>query len=427
MGATTLTYEGRDEREMRAAGTWWRRKSTPAKVETYTRWSFHTIALAQVSAIGLVPFRNVPQSLALWLFLLVAGHAMIGAVTASRAMDWKRGMREQPVRWVVALAATTLAAALTAVGTATPGPAAERVALTLFVGIASFGTGVMALGLRSTRHMLWSVLGGAFGSGAVAFSQGFSLLASAISVGLILLISGFLTFTCVFSVWLLDAVYELDEARETRARLAVAEERLRFGRDLHDVIGRNLAVIALKSELAVQLNQRGRADAVEQMIEVQRLARESQREVREVVRGYREADLGAELAGARGVLTAAGIDCTVTGSAGGLPTVVQSTLGWVVREAATNVLRHGDARRCAVLIRVKEGLVVLSVENDGAPQDTEVRPSGGSGLAGLGERLAEIGGTLRSGLTGDGRFRLTVEVPLPSDHAAGRSLSEVTP
>lgn len=111
---------------------------------------------------------------------------------------------------------------------------------------------------------------------------------------------GFLAFTSVFSVWLLDAVYRLDEARDTRARLAVAEERLRFGRDLHDVMGRNLAVIALKSELAVQLARRGRPDAVEQMIEVQRIAQESQREVRAVVRGYREADLGVELAGAQG-------------------------------------------------------------------------------------------------------------------------------
>ncbi|WP_306970729.1 sensor histidine kinase [Streptomyces afghaniensis] len=412
---------------MRGAGTWWRRKSTPAKVETYTRWSFHTFIVIEIVAIGLVPFRDAPQPFAVWLFLMVCGHAGISGITVSRALDWQRGAREQPVRWVVALAATTLAAAVTAVSTAAHGPVSEGVATTLCVGIVSFGTGISALGLRGTRQMLWDVLGGALGAGAVGFLQGFSAFVALLTIGVVLLGAGFVTFTCVFSVWLLGAVYRLDEARDTRARLAVAEERLRFGRDLHDVIGRNLAVIALKSELAVQLSQRGRAEAVEQMIEVQRLARESQREVREVVRGYREADLSAELAGARGVLTAAGIDCTVTGSADGLPSAVQSTLGWVVREAATNVLRHGDARRCAVLIQVKEGLVVLSVENDGVPQDAEPRPSGGSGLAGLGERLAEIGGTLRAAPTGDGRFRLAVEVPLPSGSRAARSLSEVTP
>src|SRR5690606_18095425 len=96
---------------------------------------------------------------------------------------------------------------------------------------------------------------------------------------LVLAGGGFFAFTYAFSAWLLNAVYELDDARETRARLAVAEERLRFGRDLHDVMGRNLAVIALKSELAVQLAQRERPEAVTQMVEVQRLAHEAQREV----------------------------------------------------------------------------------------------------------------------------------------------------
>ncbi|MDF2272365.1 histidine kinase [Streptomyces coacervatus] len=215
--------------------------------------------------------------------------------------------------------------------------------------------------------------------------------------------------------WTLSVLWEAERARETEARLAVAEERLRFGRDLHDVMGRNLAVIALKSELAVQLARRGRPEAVEQMIEVQRIAQESQREVREVVRGYREADLGVELAGAQGVLSAAGIDCEVSGEADGLAPEVQSVLGWVVREATTNVLRHGDAGRCGVVLTVDEGRVVLTVENDGAPDPVSV---GGSGLAGLRERLSVVGGTLEAGPVGGDVFRVVAEVPL--------SVSEVT-
>lgn len=144
-------------------------------------------------------------------------------------------------------------------------------------------------------------------------------------------------------VWSLSVMWQAEKARDLQARLAVAEERLRFGRDMHDVLGRNLAVIALKSELAVELAQRGRAEAVDQMVEVQRIARASQQEVRDVVRGYREVDLSTELVGAQGVLKAAGIVCEVTGDGGGqLPAAVQSALGWAVREAATNVLRHGD-------------------------------------------------------------------------------------
>ncbi|MFE2603976.1 sensor histidine kinase, partial [Streptomyces mirabilis] len=211
--------------------------------------------------------------------------------------------------------------------------------------------------------------------------------------------------------------------RTRRRAAAPPPPRLRFGRDLHDVMGRNLAVVALKSELAVQLARRGRPEAVEQMVEVQRIARETQREVREVVRGYREADLRTELAGAQGVLTAAGIDCEVSGPVTGLPAEIQSALGWVVREATTNVLRHGDAARCAVSLRMAEGRVTLTVENDGAPgigsgsgTDTDTaEPGRGSGLAGLRERLREVDGVLRAGPAGSDLFRLTAEVPLPPD------------
>lgn len=133
--------------------------------------------------------------------------------------------------------------------------------------------------------------------------------------------------------------------------------------------------------------------------------------MRAVVRGDREADLGVELAGAQGVLTAAGIDCEVRADTGGLPAEVQSALGWVVREATTNVLRHGDAGRCAVGLSVRKGLAVLTVENDGA---VAANGDGGSGLTGLRERLAAVGGTLEAGFAGAerDRFRLVAEVPL---------------
>ncbi|WP_223206038.1 sensor histidine kinase [Streptomyces xanthii] len=226
------------------------------------------------------------------------------------------------------------------------------------------------------------------------------------------------------SIWNLSVMWESEHAREIEARLAVAEERLRFGRDLHDVMGRNLSVVALKSELAVQLARRGRTeDAVAQMIEVQRIAQESQKEVREVVRGYRAADLAAELAGARGVLGAAGIACTVTGGAPDLPADVQSALGWVVRETTTNVLRHGDARTCRVTLAAGGGDVVLTVENDGVdPSGGDGRP--GSGLAGLRERLAEVAGTLEAGVVERDRFRVVATVPVRAVRGGGSGAQE---
>ncbi|MFD8689873.1 sensor histidine kinase [Streptomyces sp. NPDC059651] len=220
------------------------------------------------------------------------------------------------------------------------------------------------------------------------------------------------------SAWSLSVMWQAEEARDVQARLAVAEERLRFGRDLHDVMGRNLAVIALKSELAVELAQRGRPEALDQMVEVQRIARASQQEVRDVVRGYREADLTTELAGAQAVLRAAGIDCAVTGCDGtGLAGPVQSALGWVVREAATNVLRHGDPRHCTIRLDVSADEAVLDVENDGAP--TAASGGSGSGLAGLRERLGALDGKLDAGLAQDGLFRLSARIPLARAESAG--------
>ncbi|MGW0758012.1 sensor histidine kinase [Streptomyces sp. NPDC002814] len=397
---------------MRGPEGWWRGKSTPAKVETYTRWSYHSLPMVEVATVGLAVFGNAGLQLAGWLFAAVCAHALLGTVTVARALDWTRGRRPQPLRLLGALGVVT---ALIAVGALlladrSPGDSdADTAAGGIFGTVVIFGVGIITLGIRGRRRVLMLVAGFSAGAALVSLLMGApagAVLATAVAV---LAGSGFLAFASVFSVWLLNAVYALSDARETRARLAVAEERLRFGRDLHDVMGRNLAVIALKSELAVQLARRGRPEAVEQMIEVQRIAHETQREVRDVVRGYREADLSVELAGARGVLTAAGIDCEVSGSTEGLPVDVQSALGWVVREATTNVLRHGDAGRCEVSVRMREGRVVLTVENDGA---RTASGAGGSGLAGLRERLAAVAGTLEAGPVRQGVFRLVAEVPV---------------
>ncbi|MGP3734922.1 sensor histidine kinase [Streptomyces sp. GDS52] len=407
-------------------GGWWGSKSTPDKVETYTRWSFHSFALVEFMAAGspmVGRFGHLGPRLAVPLLLVIAVHCVLCAVTASRALDWVRGQRKQPLRLLWALGAVSAAVTVAAMAIVEHGPASSDVAEAvagILLFLPCFGVGIVALGVRSRPRVFGWVVGFAVGTGLVSLSFGVPAPDALLFAVVMLVGCGVMAFTSVISSWLLHTVYELDEARETRTRLAVAEERLRFGRDLHDVMGRNLAVIALKSELAVQLAQRERPEAVTQMVEVQRLAHEAQREVREVVRGYREADLGSELAGAKGVLEAAGIDCAVTGSATGLPAQVQSALGWVVREAVTNVLRHGDARRCAVGIRVLKGQTVrtvLTVENDGVPENGG---SGrGAGLVGLRERLAEIGGTLRAGPTGDGRFLLTAEVPLPSAAGSG--------
>ncbi|MFD6192683.1 sensor histidine kinase [Streptomyces sp. NPDC060275] len=411
---------------MRRPGGWWRVKSTPEKVETYTRWSFHFFGVIEILALGVSAYGRTGAGLATVLCLLVTAHAAVCMLVSSRALDWTRGRRPQPVRQMWALVVVSAVVSVTAVVIAERGPSGEveTAAGSVYGGVLCYAAGVITLGLRGWRRRVAVVGAFAVGAGLLTFPLEMPLLASVVLAGLVMVTGGFLAVTSIFSLWLLNAVYALDDAKETRVRLAVAEERLRFGRDLHDVMGRNLAVIALKSELAVQLSRRGRPEAVEQMIEVQRIAQESQREVRDVVRGYREAALEVELAGARGVLSAAGIAAKVTGDTSGLPPEVQSALGWVVREATTNVLRHGDAKKVAVTVRMSEGRAVLTVENDGVAEGTGEGPpagSGGSGLAGLRERLSAVDGTLEAGPVGKGVFRLTAEVPLP-DTAAGAAL-----
>jgi two-component system sensor histidine kinase DesK len=209
---------------------------------------------------------------------------------------------------------------------------------------------------------------------------------------------------------MLEVMWELDRSRQVQARLAVAEERLRFARDLHDTLGRNLSVVALKSELAVQLARRRDTGAVAEMEEVREVAERSLKEVREVVRGYRAIDLDTELAGSQSVLRAAGVQCEVTGRGADLPPSVQAALAWVVREGTTNVLRHSEATRCVIAVRPAAGNVTLTMENDGV--GSRRRTSGGTGLVGLSERLREAGGTLHGKDLAEGRYRLTAEVPV---------------
>jgi two-component system sensor histidine kinase DesK len=209
-----------------------------------------------------------------------------------------------------------------------------------------------------------------------------------------------------------NANRELERARMEIARLAVADERLRFARDLHDLLGHSLSVIALKSELASRVLQRDPEAAAEHVRDVEHVARESLREVREAVSGYRRPTLAAELAAARLALEAAGIEIELEQRGGELPDEVESVLAWAVREAATNAARHSGARRCRVEVGVDGAAATLEVIDDGRGPAASTVEGGGSGLAGLAERVARAAGRLETGAGPGGGFRLRVVVPM---------------
>ncbi|MFE6161121.1 sensor histidine kinase [Streptomyces sp. NPDC056486] len=393
----------------------WREGSKIEKVELQSMVMWHVMPWIFFLSWGSLPLgltlRHEPVPLVLgWSLIAVAAAQCVHANrTVRRSVDHYLKRAEMPRRDLAVARALMGTAVALAIALAAIGGAKEEMLsfATLFFAVPYGQALAFAVPVRSFLvhfAVLDVVVVGAY---AAAGLRGVQLVGLAVVIafaGLLTLMSS----RC--GAWTLSVMWESVRAREVEARLAVAEERLRFGRDLHDVMGRNLAVIALKSELAVQLARRGRPEAVDQMVEVQRIAQESQREVREVVRGYREADLAVELAGAQGVLEAAGIDCRVSGSSAGLSIPVQSALGWVVREATTNVLRHGDAQRCDITLTITDERTSLVVENDGVP---DAPPEGrkGSGLAGLRERLAAVDGTLDFA-SKDGHFRLAAEVPL---------------
>jgi len=225
---------------------------------------------------------------------------------------------------------------------------------------------------------------------------------------------------------LVVTVRELQEARREIAQLAAAEavarERLRFARDLHDLLGHSLSSIALKSELAGRLlpDTPGTHKAAAEVSDIQDVARGALREVREAVAGYRQPTLSEELIGAREMLEAVGIACRIENGVGLLPKSVEGMLAWAVREGTTNVIRHSRARHCEIRLAREDGEVYAEVIDDGdglfAARDGTGGSTGGSGLSGLSERVAGFtGADLEAGPLPEGGFRLRVSLPLQPD------------
>lgn len=209
---------------------------------------------------------------------------------------------------------------------------------------------------------------------------------------------------------LLTVNAELTAAREELARHAVAEERMRFARDLHDLLGHSLSLIALKSELARRLAPVDGERAAAEMGDVETAARRALAEVREAVSGYRQVSCAQALAEARAALTGAGIAFRGPDRVPVLAGTVDAALGWVVREATTNVLRHSAASSVAVELAEDGVEVRLVVTDDGRGPTEDTAP--GSGLTGLRERVEAVGGSLTGGAGPRGGWQVRAVAPL---------------
>ena len=233
-----------------------------------------------------------------------------------------------------------------------------------------------------------------------------------------LLFGGVVLAGWLMELWLWETVHEVVHGEDARSRLAVTDERLRFARDMHDLLGHSLSALATKSELASRLAERAPERAAVEITEVRSLAREALAQVRSAVRGYQEVDLAEEIENVRGVLAVGGVRVRIDGLDQVTPSLEAAELAaWVVREGGTNVLRHSDATECRITFTwardsmIGPGTLVVEVANDRARPCAEPGEPTGSGLAGLRERVSLGGGTLSASPTRDGGFLLRAVVP----------------
>lgn len=388
-------------------------QSAPAsarKLELYTRISIYGVLALQ----PLVYLNAFPSSVPALGGLIGFVQAVLSIMVCSRAMTALHDQRRRPTptEWRALGPWLTFSAGvlIVMIGQLQPGQVwIPTVAVAVAVPV-----GVIALLLPALTGL---ALGLSLGTvaGLLAGWRTQAPMETLLPLGIL---SGAIVALFALSFWLtgwmLRNIWELEEARRAAAQLAIAQERLRISRDLHDLFGRTMATVAVKTELAGELVRRGRSEAaLTQLSEVRSIAEQTGQQVRAVVQGYRPDDLATELAGARSLLDSAGIRCVVRGSApAGLQPEVVSGLAWVLREAVTNVIRHSRATECIISLENPDRLH-LTITNDGAePSDDGRHATSGHGLIGMRERMTDLHGELTIRHE-QGRFTIEASVPQP--------------
>jgi two-component system sensor histidine kinase DesK len=375
------------------------------RFETFLRWStYSAVALPVATFLGsaLVVHGPIGTDVAVQagVFGLALALTAGNVIVARRSIDTVVGRaRTLPVGLLAGWALVLVA--LVVVAPMAPLPAMQ---LTVVAAVASVAASfVPALSAVRTAVLNAVVLV------ATVVLAGVSDL-PALVAGLVVISSAL--WACWSNAWLLRVLLELQAAHEDRAALTVAEERLRISRDLHDVLGRTLTTIAVKSSLAGELVDRGGAErAAQEIAGIRRIAEEAGNEMRRVVRGEHRTTWDDEVTGARSLLESAGIRCAVTGDP--VPAGCAEALAWVVREAVTNVLRHSAATQVTLATTHDDGEVLLTITNDGVNDGVtggQSAASAGTGLNSLSKRINGLGGRVTARRDGSW-FLLDAAVP----------------
>jgi signal transduction histidine kinase len=228
----------------------------------------------------------------------------------------------------------------------------------------------------------------------------------------------------VLAAALAERTRELEREREERARLAVAEERVRIARELHDVVSHTLGVIVVQA--GAERVAPSEASAKETLGSIERSGREALAEMGRLV-GMLRSEGGEERTPQPGLaridelaasVRATGIDVEVVaeGAPRPLPGSVDVSAYRIVQEALTNAVRHSGASRASVLLRWEARALEIQVADNGVgpPRESGSGMPGGHGLLGVRERVALFGGVFATGRSDLGGFLLTARLPLPS-------------
>ncbi|MBI0299533.1 sensor histidine kinase [Streptomyces sp. PRKS01-29] len=336
----------------------------------------------------------------------VAAFIALYLTTVFTALDERRRHTRTPALALAGLAAVTYALGI--------GYAGDWL---LCFPLLSLASGIVLRGGRRQLGPVILVLSAS--AGVIAGLRGGPSDSLTVSYGTLL--SGLVT-AAILSLF--ETVAQLRATRQELARTAVEKERLRFSRDLHDLLGHTMSVVVVKAEAVRRLAPKNLEAALGQAADIEAVGRQALTEIREAVTGYREGSLATELDRARSALDAAGIEAVVRRGGPPLAPQAEALLGWVVREGVTNVVRHSGASRCEIEVRGGMDRVRLEITDDGGGVGSRATGAhamsaasadgaiGGTGLKGLAERLSAAGGSLESGPGGRRGFRLVAELPV---------------
>jgi two-component system, NarL family, sensor histidine kinase DesK len=379
------------------------------------RWSRGRIMLIRfiITFFLLAPFFSGPRLSAVQVAFLAPATLILVVIVNRYVVGFARPLRPRSrasTAWLIAMVA--LGISILAVG-------GLNWVGAIFIAGAAAG--------RLTRSAWEATAAGvctAAGGLGVGLANGVGFGGGALELTLGPLLATFFAYTAARRSELVDT---LRATRAELARMAVADERLRIARDLHDLLGHSLSLITLKAELAGRVIGTDPGRAATEIADMETVARRSLGEVRAAVTSYRQPSLAAEIAAARRMLSAAGMDGKVDAPVSiELPPDTDALLAWTVREGTTNVVRHSGARSVTITVTVAASEASAEIADDGVGPAWQPRsgsdepPPGtpgigehGSGLTGLTERARLAGAQISAGEGPGGKgFRLLVRAPL---------------